>query len=168
MHWLLKFVFGIKLYVSDSSSVHHEFFTVHTAMLYVIQVCWRLVSRIRTELAEPNQFRPDTASKLSANLYDIHHRCVYSKKKLLMMDRGTVRNVKFYSKNKFEKSVHLVGFIVRIYGRVKTRNALGTNKEFVLSLKDINGRRLIAGLPTRRPAFRPFLSIWDFYWTECH
>ena len=28
------------LYVSDSSSVRdHEFFTVHTAMVYVIQVC---------------------------------------------------------------------------------------------------------------------------------
>ena len=27
-------------HVSDSSSVHHqEFFTVHTAMVYVIQVC---------------------------------------------------------------------------------------------------------------------------------
>ena len=32
--------FGRKLHVSDSSSVHHqEFFTVHTAMVYVIQVC---------------------------------------------------------------------------------------------------------------------------------
>ena len=39
------------LHVSDSSSVHHqEFFTVHTAMVYVIQVCWQLASRIRTEL----------------------------------------------------------------------------------------------------------------------
>jgi len=29
------------LHVSDSSSVHHqEFFTVHTAMVYVIQVCY--------------------------------------------------------------------------------------------------------------------------------
>ena len=28
------------LHVSDSSSVHHqEFFTVHTAMVYVMQVC---------------------------------------------------------------------------------------------------------------------------------
>jgi len=28
------------IHVSDSSSVHHqEFFTVHTAMVYVIQVC---------------------------------------------------------------------------------------------------------------------------------
>ena len=45
-------------------------------------------SRIRTEL----QFRPDPASKLSANMYDIYHCCVYSEK-LLMMDRGTLRNM---------------------------------------------------------------------------
>jgi hypothetical protein len=36
---------------------------------------------------------------------------VYSEK-LLMTDRGTVQNVEFNSKNKFEKSVHLVGFII--------------------------------------------------------
>ena len=39
------------LHVSDSSSVHHqEIFTVHIAMVYVIQVCGQLASRIRTEL----------------------------------------------------------------------------------------------------------------------
>jgi len=38
------------------------------------------------------QFRPDPARKLSANLYDIYHCRVYSEK-LLMMDRGTVRNM---------------------------------------------------------------------------
>jgi hypothetical protein len=33
-----------------------------------------------------------------------------------MMDRETVQNiVEFYSKNKFEKLVYLIGFIVRIY-----------------------------------------------------
>jgi len=32
------------------------------------------------------------ASKLSANLYDIYHCCVYSEQ-LLMMDRRTVRNM---------------------------------------------------------------------------
>ena len=49
------------LHVSDSSSVHRqEFFTVHTAMVYVLQVC-----------------------------------CVYSEK-LLMMDRGTVRNMQSF------------------------------------------------------------------------
>ena len=36
------------LHVSDSFFVHHqEFFTVNTAMLYVIHVCWQLASRIR-------------------------------------------------------------------------------------------------------------------------
>ena len=63
------------LHVSDSSSVHHqEFFTVHTAVVYVIRVCWQ------------------PAHKLSANLYDIFHCCMYSEE-LLMMDRGTVRNM---------------------------------------------------------------------------
>jgi len=64
MHKFLKFIFGIKtLHVSDSSSVHHQ------------------------------EFRPDPADrKLSANLYDICRCCVYSEI-LLMMDRGTVRNV---------------------------------------------------------------------------
>ena len=45
-------------------------FSLHTAMVYVIQL----------------------AHKLSANLYDIYHCCVYSEK-LLIMDRGTVRNM---------------------------------------------------------------------------
>jgi len=38
------------------------------------------------------RFRPDPARKLSANRYDIYHCCVFNEK-LLMMDRGTVRNV---------------------------------------------------------------------------
>ena len=58
---------------------------------------------------------PDPARKLSANMYDMNHCCVYSEK-LPMTDRGTVRNMKFYySKNKSEKLVHLVGFIIIIY-----------------------------------------------------
>ena len=41
------------LHVSDSSSVHHqELFTVHSAMVYVIQVCRELSSRTRMELFE--------------------------------------------------------------------------------------------------------------------
>ena len=73
-------------HVSDSFSVHHqEFFTVHTEMVNIIQVWWQLASRIRTE-------RPDLARKLSPNLNDIHHFCVYSEK-FLMMDRETVRNM---------------------------------------------------------------------------
>ena len=59
------------------------------------------------------QFHPDPAQKLSANLNDIYHCCVYSEK-ILMMDRRTVRNMQsFNPKNKFEKSVHLVCLITR-------------------------------------------------------
>jgi len=68
------------LHISDSSSVHHqEFFTVHTAMVYVIQVCWQLASRIRTELVW----------FCCCMAYTI---AVYSEK-LLMMDRRTIRNI---------------------------------------------------------------------------
>ena len=49
----------------------------------------------------------------TGNLYNIYHCCVYSEKHL-MMDRGTVcKHVEFYSKNKFEKLMHLFGFIIR-------------------------------------------------------
>ena len=58
-------------------------YTQQWYMSYGLQL--QLASRIRTE------FRPDPARKL----YDIYHCCVYSEK-LLMMDRGTVRNMYMY------------------------------------------------------------------------
>ena len=68
MHYSQIYFWNKTLRVSDSSSVQHqEFFTVHTAMVYVIQVFWQLAGRIRTEVC------PDPARKLSANLYDIYH-----------------------------------------------------------------------------------------------
>jgi len=41
MHQFLKFIFGIKLYMFRTVplSIITSFFTVHTAMVYVIQVC---------------------------------------------------------------------------------------------------------------------------------
>jgi len=36
-----------------------------------------------------------STSKLSANVYDIYHCCVYSEK-LLIMDRGTVQNMQSF------------------------------------------------------------------------
>jgi len=68
MHLFLKFIFEIKtLHILDSSSVHQQ------------------------EFSTVNTFRRDPARKLSANLYDMYHCCVYNEK-LLMMERGTVRN----------------------------------------------------------------------------
>jgi len=117
-------------------------------------------------------FHPDPARKLSANLYDIYHCCVYSEN-LLMMDRllsilmtytiavctvkiswwrtdcfpswscsqavskpvwhipllcvqwktpddgqrNCPKHVEFHSKNKFQKLVHLFGFIIRNISR---------------------------------------------------
>jgi len=72
-------------FVSDSSSVHHqEFCTVHTAMVYVIQVGWHI------PLLCVQWKTPDDGQ------------------------RNCPKHVEFYSKNKFVKLVHLVGFIIRI------------------------------------------------------
>jgi len=57
----------------------------------------------------------DPARKLSANLYDIYHYCVYCEKIPDDGQRNCLKHVEFHSKNKFEKLVHLVGFIIRIY-----------------------------------------------------
>jgi hypothetical protein len=53
-----------------------------------------------------------SASRITCRTYTCC--CVYSAG-LLIMDRETVQNMQFYSKNKSEKLVHLVGFIIRIY-----------------------------------------------------
>ena len=83
----------VPLSIIRSSSLYTQ--QCYMSYRYVIQLASRI--RIRT-------FPPDPARKL----YDTYHCCVYSEK-LLMMDRGTVRNMwSFYSKNKFEKLVHPV------------------------------------------------------------
>ena len=74
MHQFLVFIFGIKLYMFRTVPLSIISFSLYTQQWYMSY------SRIRTEL------RPDPASKLSLNLYDIYHCCVYSEN-LLMMDR---------------------------------------------------------------------------------
>jgi hypothetical protein len=74
--------------VSDSSSfLHQEFFTVHTAMVYVIQV---LLTACEQAVSKPllcvQCKTPDDGQ------------------------RNCPKHVEFYSKNKFEKLVQLVGF----------------------------------------------------------
>ena len=97
------------LHVSDSSSVHHqEFFTVHTAMVYVIQV-------LRTA-CEQDQDRTSWSwsQAVSKPVWHTPLLCVQWQ----TPDdgqRNCPKHVEFHSKNKFEKLVHLVGFIIRIY-----------------------------------------------------
>ena len=80
------------LRVSLSSTVHHqEFFTVHTAMVYVIQVCLQLASTIRAELVP----------SWSCSLWHRPLLCVLWK----TPDNGQrncPKHVEFYSKNKWD------------------------------------------------------------------
>jgi hypothetical protein len=73
------------LHVSDSSSVHHqEFFNVYTAMVYVIQACRQL------------------ASKLPEKLYDKYLCCVYGEKTPDNGQGNCLKRTEFHSKNKFQ------------------------------------------------------------------
>jgi len=64
MHQLLKYIFGIKLYIFRTVPLSIiRSFSLYTQQRY-----------------------------MSTNLYGIYRCCVYSEK-LLMMDRGTVRNM---------------------------------------------------------------------------
>jgi len=55
-------------------SIIWRLFTVHSAMVYVLQVCRQPSSRTRMEL----QFHSGPARRLSTNLYDIYHCWAYS------------------------------------------------------------------------------------------
>ena len=46
--------------------------------------------------------------------------CVYSEKTPDDGQRNCPKHLEFYSKNKFEKLVHLVGFIIRIYNDARS------------------------------------------------
>jgi hypothetical protein len=59
-------------------SIIRSFSPYTQQMVYAIQVC--------------RQFYRDPDRKLSSNLYDIYHCCVYGEK-LLMMDKEIVRNM---------------------------------------------------------------------------
>ena len=75
-------MFGMKLYMFRTVplSIIRSFFTVHSAMVYVIQVCRRHSSRIILILLE---------CCLQTCMTYTTAECTV--KKLLMMDRGTVR-----------------------------------------------------------------------------
>jgi len=67
-----------------------------------------------TACEQDQDVRFEPARKLSANLYDIYHCCVYSEKTPDDGQKNCPKHVEFHSKNKI-KLVHLVGFIIRIY-----------------------------------------------------
>ena len=104
------------LNVSNSSSVYHqESFTVHTAMSY------RFGDSLR---AGSGRTSWSCSQAINKSVWHIPSLCVQWK----TPDdgqRNCPKHVEFYSKNKFEKLLHLVGFIIRIYhdaGHLKVKN----------------------------------------------
>ena len=73
MHYFLKFILGMKLYMFRTVPLS----IIRSFALYTQQ--WFMSDRVADSL-------------LSTILYDIYNCCVYSGK-LLMMDRGTLRNM---------------------------------------------------------------------------
>ena len=83
MQQFLKFIFGMKLYMFQTVPLTIiRSFSPYTQQWYM---SYRFADSLRAGTYAP-------ARKLSANLYDIYHCCVYSDK-LLMMVRGNVRNM---------------------------------------------------------------------------
>jgi hypothetical protein len=98
------------LRVSDSSSVHHqEFFTAHTAMVYVIQACWQLASCQQT-----------------------YTTAVCTVKNSWWRTEELSETCRVSLQNKFEKLVHLVGFIIRNLSRCTVTWTSNRWKQFCL------------------------------------
>jgi len=85
---------------------------------------------------------------------------VYSEKNPDDGQRNSLKHVKFQSKNKFEKLVHLVGFIIRIY-----HDARSPERQIRLSLRlteflltrQISNQLFVKGLQ-----FRKLLRVFHF------
>jgi uncharacterized protein involved in tolerance to divalent cations len=91
------------LHVSDSSSVHHqELFTLDSAMVYVMQVCRQLSSRISMELLE---------SCLQTCMTYTIAECTVNNSWWWTEELSETCRISF--QNKFEKLMHLFSFIIR-------------------------------------------------------
>jgi len=77
--------------------------------------------------------------------------------------RNCPKHVEFYSKNKFEKLVHIVGFIVRIYHDARSpelqTEQIISNYNLYWQIVEIRGLRLFTAVSLQHPAF------WDM--TDC-
>jgi len=112
-------------------------------MVYVIQICWQLASRIRTELVPSWSW--SQASSVLILLASCQQTCmtytiaVCTVKNSWWCTVELPETCKFYSKNKFEKLVHLVGFIIKIYHDARSpERQIGLLVRYLLFLSDFN------------------------------
>jgi len=80
-------------------------FSLYTQQWYI---SYRFADSLRTGSGRNCQFRPDDGQ------------------------RNCPKHVEFYSKNKFEKLVHLVGFIIRIYHNARSPERQNFKKWFTI------------------------------------
>ena len=104
MHSFLKFIIGIELYVFQTG-----FLSIIRGQVPYIQ---QQVHIIQVMLAAC-QRDPDPTSK--HNLYDMYLLLCIQYQTPDDGQKTCLKHVEFYSKNKFQKLAHLVGFIIRIY-----------------------------------------------------
>ena len=102
--YYFNFLYKIEFYLKHVLQFNYN---VHVHTLVILPICEIPIWHIPL-------FRPDPDRKLSANLYDVYHCYVYSEETPDEGQRNCPKHVEFYSKNKFEKLVHLVGFIKRM------------------------------------------------------
>jgi len=106
MHQFPRFIFGIKLYMFRTVPVS----VIRSFSLYTQQ--WYMSYRFADSLrAGSGRNLPDPARKLSAHIPLL---CVQWKTPDYGQ-RNCPKHVEFYSRNKFEKLVPLICFIIRIY-----------------------------------------------------
>ena len=110
-------------------------------MVYVIQVCWRIASRIGTQAVR----KP------------VRHILLLCVQRRTPDDgqRNCPKRVEFYSENKFEKSVHLFGFIIRIYNDARSPERQILNGCFKVSSSSFQ-------LETHCQTMKPFV-IWSSF-----
>jgi len=104
MHWFLKFIFGIKLYTFRIVSLYIiRSFSLYTQQWYM---SYRFADSLRAGSGR------NCTQAVSKPVWHIPLLCVHWKSPD-DGQRNCPKHVEFYSKNKFEKLVHLVGFIIR-------------------------------------------------------
>ena len=96
---------------------HQEFFTVHTSMVYVIQIC------------RQHNLRAGSGRNVLILLASCQPTCMTYTIAVCEQwktpddaQRNCPKHVEFYSKNKFEKLVHLIDFIKLIYHEERSLN----------------------------------------------
>jgi len=149
-------------------SVIRSFFTVHTALVwymsYIYHFCKLYIFRTVPLPIIRSFFTVHTAMVWYMSY--IYHCCVYSEKTSNDGQRNCPKHVEFHSKNKFEKLVHLVGFIIRMPLRVLSIGALPQGFPIRASeergrctiLKPILDLPLGVSAPSRFPFWSPYIE----------